>query len=290
MIPPLKVSLWQHSYIADPDALLHQVSLAMQDASKAGCQIFCLQELFHAPYFCREIKEAFFNYAITTESALVKEIGALAHRFNLYCIAPIFEKRAPGIFHNTALFINPEGSIQGLYRKVHLPMDPSFYEKYYFTPGDTGFPVFETPWGKIGVLICWDQWFPEAARILALQGVSMIFYPTAIGLLPGEEDQLKDFHNAWKIMQQSHAIANGIYIASVNRVGQEGDTQFWGRSFITDPWGRILAEAGGEESTGLSAALDPALIEQIRITWPFLRDRRPDCYEGLLQHFHNNPS
>ncbi|MGF1669229.1 MAG: carbon-nitrogen hydrolase [Balneolaceae bacterium] len=255
------------------------------DAVKEGAQIICLQELFNTTYFCREIDRKYFEWAETIPGPTITQFKKIALEHNVVLTVPIFEKQAPGIYYNSMVVIDADGSIAGTYRKMHIPDDPGFFEKYYFTPGDLGYKVFETKYGKIGTLICWDQWFPEAARITAMMGADILVYPTAIGTLPDETDTEKaEFLHAWQTIQKSHAIANGCFVAGINRVGIEGGTKFWGHSFVAGPFGKVIAEAGEKEQI-LMAECDFSEIEQQRQTWPFFRDRRIDSYKPIEKRF-----
>lgn len=274
------------SYCEDSpaDNLYRQMGL-IRDAAKKGAQVICLQELFNTKYFCVEYDEKYFDWAEPLEGDLTKSLQGLASELEVVIIAPFFEKRAKGVYHNTLIVIDTDGSLLGNYRKMHIPDDPGFYEKYYFTPGDedSGFKVFDTQFGKLGTLICWDQWYPEAARITALKGADILFYPTAIGTISTEgRKEKKEFHDAWETIQRSHAIANGCFIASVNRVGKEFGSKFWGGSFVAGPFGQILAKAGGKEEI-LITEIDLEDIEKQRKTWPFFRDRRIDLYKPILK-------
>lgn len=266
------------------DNLYRQMAL-IREAAQKGAQIICLQELFNTTYFCVEYNEELFNWAEPINGELTKSLCELAAELGVVIIAPFFEKRASGIYHNSLVVIDADGSLLGSYRKMHIPDDPGFYEKYYFTPGDeeTAFRVFDTAFGRIGTLICWDQWYPEAARITALRGAQIIFYPTAIGTLSTETNaEKKEFHDAWETIQRSHAIANGCFVASVNRVGKEKGTRFWGGSFVAGPFGQMLAKAGEKEEV-LIAEADFGTIEKQRQVWPFFRDRRIDVYQPILK-------
>ena len=255
----------------------------IREAASRGAQIICTQELYTSDYFCQTHDEAHFDLAVEIPGDLTTETGKLAAELGVVIVSSVFEKRAPGVYHNTATVHDADGTLLGIYRKMHIPEDPGFHEKFYFTPGDTGFKAFDTRFGRIGVLICWDQWFPEAARLTAMQGAEILFYPTAIGVLPDEPEALKrEFMDAWEIMHRSHAVANGCYVAAINRVGQEGEIRFWGDSFLSGPFGQILAQAGDQPEI-LIAECDLNLIEKQRRTWPFLRDRRIDAYDGLLK-------
>lgn len=255
----------------------------VKTAADNGAQIILLQELFTTPYFCQTVNDAFFDWAQTIPGPLTVRLSELAEELQVVIVAPFFERRAAGVYHNSLVVIDADGSLIGTYRKKHIPEDPGFHEKYYFTPGDDEYAVFETRYASIGAMICWDQWFPEAARIMALKGADLLVYPTAIGTLPDEDEQTeKKFHDAWQTIQRSHAIANGCYVASVNRVGQENDILFWGQSFVSGPFGQMLGEAGKEEEI-LHVEIDLAEIEKQRQIWPFFRDRRNDTYGPLLK-------
>lgn len=271
------------------------VSLA-DDAARKGARVVCLPELFRTPYFCQRENAALFDLAETIPGPATEALGAVAKKRGVAIIASLFEKRAPGLYHNTAAIIGEDGSIAGLYRKMHIPDDPGFYEKYYFTPGDLGFKTFTTSAGKLGVLICWDQWYPEAARLTALSGAQALFYPTAIGWHPHEKARYGAAQrDAWRTVQRGHAIANGVYVAAVNRVGLEKpDTEspgleFWGTSFVSDPFGAVMAEASTDKEETLVVEIDPARCEETRRNWPFLRDRRIDAYGGIVQRFNDAP-
>lgn len=281
----IKLSLIQNSCTADPAINQEKATVLSEKAAKEGAQIICLQELCNTLYFCREMKPEFFNLAQTIPGPLTDTLAKIAKKNNVVIIAPLFEKEAPGIYYNSLAVIDTDGSILGVYRKMHIPDDPGFYEKYYFTPGDGGYKVFNTKYGKIGTLICWDQWFPEAARITAMKGAELLVYPTAIATLPEEgDDDKRGFHDAWRTIQRSHAVANGCFVASINRVGNEGGSKFWGGSFVAGPFGQILAE-GDDSEMIISAELDFSLIETQRQTWPFFRDRRIDSYEPIMKRF-----
>ncbi|MEX2089908.1 MAG: carbon-nitrogen hydrolase, partial [Bacteroidota bacterium] len=252
----------------------------------------CLPELFRSQYFCQSENADLFNLAEPVPGPTTKALGEVAKKLRLVIVAPLFERRAPGIYHNSAAIIEADGTIAGLYRKMHIPDDPSYYEKFYFTPGDIGFKAFDTTVGRISTLICWDQWYPEGARLSALQGASILFYPTAIGWHPHEKERFgKAQREAWQTVQRGHAIANGIYVAAVNRIGYEqplpgaAGIEFWGSSFIADPQGVILAEASTDKEETLIADIDLTHLEEIRRNWPFLRDRRIDAYGDITQRF-----
>jgi N-carbamoylputrescine amidase len=263
----------------------------VREAARRGAQIVCLKELFNAPYFCKSQQAERFDLAESIPGETTEAMARLARELAVVLIVPIFERQAPGVYRNSAVVIDADGTVLGIYRKMHIPDDPLFYEKYYFTPGDTtGFKVWKTRYATIGVLICWDQWYPEAARITSLLGAEVLFYPTAIGWHPSEQAEWGEAQvDAWRTIQRSHAIANGVYVASPNRIGHEDEPgtdglTFFGRSFIADPFGRYVADAGGDEAI-LIATCDPALIETTRRNWPFLRDRRIDAYGPILERY-----
>jgi N-carbamoylputrescine amidase len=260
------------------------------EAAEHGARLICLPELFSSIYFCQQEDPGFFELAEPIPGYTTDFFSKLAKTVNSVLVVPLFEKSLAGLYYNSLVVINPDGSIVGKYRKMHIPDDPQFQEKYYFTPGDLGFQTFQTVVGKIGPMICWDQWFPEAARLCALGGAGVLIYPTAIGWLPGEKDgNGKVYLDSWKTVQRGHAIANGIYTAAVNRVGiesnQAGDSEieFWGHSFIADPSGQIIAEASGEEEEIIYGEIIPQLISETRQTWPFFRDRRIEAYNRLAE-------
>jgi N-carbamoylputrescine amidase len=256
------------------------------DAAQQGAQIVCLQELFHSQYPCQSEDHGRFEEAEPIPGPASQALSAAAARHGVVIIGSIFERRAAGVFHNTAVVLDADGSLAGLYRKMHIPDDPMYYEKFYFAPGDLGFRSFATRYGRVGVCVCWDQWFPEAARLTALAGAQIIFYPTAIGWLPNEKENFgAGQHAAWETMMRSHAIANGVFVAAPNRVGVEGQLEFWGASFVADPYGNVLARAAheAEETLVVECRLDQ--IEVARTHWPFLRDRRVDAYAGLLNRY-----
>ncbi|MYH28201.1 MAG: carbon-nitrogen hydrolase [Acidobacteria bacterium] len=267
----------------------------IRDATARGAQIVCLQELFATPYFCQREDAACFDLAEEIPGTLTTRYSRLARALGVVLIVPFFERRAAGLYHNSAVVIDASGDLLGLYRKVHVPDDPQFLEKYYFTPGDLGYRVFETRHARIGVLICWDQWYPEAARLTALQGAEAIFYPTAIGWLGAGEpggDGLAE-RDAWMTVQRGHAIANGVYVAVVNRVGTEtteaGALRFWGGSFVSDPGGRVIARADGETAGVVVARCSRRALEEQRRAWPFLRDRRIDTYASITRRYLDDP-
>lgn len=275
----------QQSCSEDSDRNISNTIAAIRRASREGAQIILLQELFNTTYFCREMDDRYFDWAQSIPGPITDELVSLAEELEIVIVAPFFERRAAGIYHNSLVVIDADGTLMGTYRKNHIPDDPGFYEKYYFTPGDDGYQVFDTKFAQIGPLICWDQWYPEAARIAALKGAELLVYPTAIGTLPDEnEAKGQEFLNAWQTIQKSHAIANGCYVASINRTGQEGDINFWGHSFVSGPFGQMLAEAGADQEV-LVTEIDLSKIEKQRQVWPFFRDRRIDTYKPILQRF-----
>ena len=286
----VRLGLLQHACGADPRANLRKTLRLVEAAAKQGAQIICTQELCRSQYFCQSEDHARFALAEPIPGPSTRAFQKLAKRHGVVIVASLFEKRASGLYHNTAAIIDADGALLGVYRKMHIPDDPLFYEKFYFTPGDTGFRAWQTAYGKIGVLICWDQWYPEAARLAALTGANILFYPTAIGWHPAEKAEFGAAqHDAWRTMQRSHAIANGIFVAAVNRIGFEGPPdrglEFWGASFVSDPFGRVLAEASHDKEEILVVECDPNLMEETRRGWPFLRDRRIDAYGGITSRF-----
>ena len=286
-----KIGLVQMRMAPDPAKNLSRAIVKIADAAKRGARVIGLPELFRSPYFCQTEDPALFELAESIPGPTTAACCKLARKLNVVIVAPVFERRARGLYHNSVAVIDADGRIAGVYRKMHIPDDPGYYEKYYFTPGDLGFRAFDTKYGRIGVLICWDQWFPEAARMVALQGANVLFYPTAIGWHPKEKKQLGTAQrDAWLTVQRGHAIANGIYVAAINRVGHErpagGDgIEFWGTSFLADPQGVMLAEASTNKEETIVRELDLKYIEHIRRTWPFLRDRRIDEYAGIMNRF-----
>jgi N-carbamoylputrescine amidase len=268
---------------------LERTIASVRLAVDRGAQIVCTQELFLAPYFCQSEAHANFDLAEAIPGPTTEQLGALAAELGIVIVASLFEKRAEGLYHNTAAIIDADGKFLGKYRKMHIPDDPQYHEKFYFTPGDLGFRTWQTRFARIGVLICWDQWYPEAARLTAMSGAEILFYPTAIGWLPPEKAEFgEQQRSAWETIQRSHAIANGCFVASVNRVGFEpgpaGGLEFWGSSFVADPYGRVLAKAGQDEEV-LVVPCDLSAVNTARTHWPFLRDRRIDAYQGITQRF-----
>jgi N-carbamoylputrescine amidase len=287
---PFRVGLVQMSCSTNPQENLEKALARIREAAGRGAQVVCLQELFRSQYFCREEKAELFDLAEPIPGPSTEAISKLAKELKVAVIASLFEKRAQGLYHNTAAILDADGSIEGLYRKMHIPDDPLFYEKFYFTPGDTGFLNFDTQFGRIGTLVCWDQWYPEGARLSSLQGASALFYPTAIGWHPHEKAQYGAAQlDAWRTIQRAHAIANGIYVCAVNRVGFEGTPEsgleFWGSSFIADPFGQVIAEASTDKEEILVAEIDPRRQDEVRRNWPFLRDRRIDAYGAITNRW-----
>jgi len=279
------VALIQISCSDDIEANLEKAFMRIRDASGRGAQIILLQELFAWPYFCREIDDRYFEWAESVPGPVTTRLEKLASELNVVIVASLFEKRAPGLYHNTAAVIDADGKYLGKYRKTHIPEDPGFHEKFYFTPGDLGYSVFATRYGRIGVLICWDQWYPEAARITAMMGADLLVYPTAIASLPEEAGKKsRQYLEAWQTIQKSHAVANGCYVASVNRTGTENQLSFWGRSFVSGPFGEVLAEAGDGEET-IICRIDSSTMDRHRTTWPFFRDRRIDTYDPITSRW-----
>jgi N-carbamoylputrescine amidase len=287
-----RVGLLQLAFKNDYDFNTKKTVEWVAKAAKQGAEVICLPELYRTPYFCQKEDVNLFELAETIPGPSSLAFQQAAKENNVAIIVPIFEKRAPGVYHNSALIIDVDGNQIGLYRKMHIPDDPAFYEKFYFAPGDLGFQAFNTKFGKIGTLICWDQWYPEGARLTALQGATVLFYPTAIGWHPYEKEQYgKAQRDSWITIQRSHAIANGVYVASVNRVGFEktvetqAGLEFWGSSFICDPQGVVIAEASTDKEEILITEVNLEHLEDIRRNWPFLRDRRIDAYNGIDKRF-----
>jgi N-carbamoylputrescine amidase len=282
-----RVGLIQMACSKDPAENLAKAEWRIREAAGRGAQIVCVEELFRSQYFCREENARLFDLAEPIPGPTTECLEALARELSVVIVGSVFERRAPGVYHNTALVIDADGSLAGFYRKMHIPDDPLYFEKYYFTPGDLGFRAFDTRYARVAPLVCWDQWYPEAARLASLSGAQVLFYPTAIGWHPAEKAQYgKAQHDAWRTIQRAHAIANGIYVAAVNRVGYEGPPEhgleFWGASFVADPFGQILAEAAHDAEETLVVECDPRRIEEVRRNWPFLRDRRIDAYGPIL--------
>lgn len=281
------VGLIQMTCSEDPSANLAKAVEKIREAASLGAQVVCLQELFKSQYFCWKEDADTFDLAEPIPGESTEAIRRVAKECGVAVVASLFERRAAGLYHNTAAVIDADGSLLGIYRKMHIPDDPLYYEKFYFTPGDLGFRHFDTKFGRIAVLVCWDQWYPEAARLASLSGASVLFYPTAIGWHPSEKAEFGEAQrDAWATVQRGHAIANGIYVAAVNRTGFEGPPtsglEFWGSSFVSDPFGRVLAEAPIDREHILLATIDPRQQEEVRRHWPFLRDRRIDAYAPIL--------
>ncbi len=287
-----KVGLVQMGMSARPEENVKKAVARVGEAARAGAQVVCLPELYRTPYFCQKEDAALFDLAESVPGPSTEALGRAAKEAGVTVVVPLFERRAPGLYHNSAVVLGPDGQALGLYRKMHIPDDPLFYEKFYFTPGDLGFRAFDTPAGKIGTLICWDQWYPEGARLTALQGAAVLFYPTAIGWHPAEKAQYGPAQrSAWQTIQRSHAIANGVYVAVVNRVGHEvppeggAGLEFWGTSFLADPFGVVVAEASTDKEEVLIGEVSLKHLEEVRRNWPFLRDRRIDAYAGIDRRF-----
>jgi len=292
-----RVALVQMSCSSDPDANLDKAGDRVREAARVGANVVCLPELFRTQYFCQREDHALFDLAEPIPGPSTERLSRIAKEEHVAVVASLFERRASGIYHNTAAVIDEDGSLAGKYRKMHIPDDPLYYEKFYFTPGDLGFRSFPMRSGNVGVLVCWDQWYPEGARLTALQGANVLFYPTAIGWHPAEKAAYGEAqYSAWQTMQRSHAIANGVYVAAINRVGHErGDVrgsrvegpglEFWGGSFLADPFGRVILQAPHDKEDILIGEIDLHLIEETRRNWPFLRDRRIDSYQPITERF-----
>jgi len=275
-----------------PDINLERAVTLIEQAAERGARIICLPELFRSRYFCQRQDPALFELAEPIPGPTTDRLAGAARKSSAVVIAPVFERRAPGLYHNSAVVIDADGSIAGIYRKMHIPDDPAYYEKYYFAPGDLGFRAFNTAVGRVGTLVCWDQWYPEGARLTALRGAILIFYPTAIGWHPHEKHEFGNSQlDAWRTIQRGHAIASGVYVAAVNRIGHEipvtgaPGIEFWGSSFVTDPFGVVIAEAPSDKEEIVIAEVDMERLEDVRRNWPFLRDRRIEAYQGLDKRF-----
>lgn len=282
------IGLVQMACSTDTEENLRNAIRGVREAASKGAGIVCLPELFRSQYFCREENAELFDLAEPIPGPSTEALSAVARELKVAIIASIFEKRAQGLYHNTAAVLDADGSLTGVYRKMHIPDDPLYYEKFYFTPGDLGFQNFNTRYSRIGVLVCWDQWYPEGARITSLQGANVLFYPTAIGWHPSEKAEYGAAQlDAWRTIQRAHAIANGVFVAAVNRTGFEGPAdkgiEFWGNSFVADPFGRVIAEASKDREEVLVVECDPKQMDEVRRNWPFLRDRRIDAY-GPIAH------
>ncbi len=293
MTKKFTIGLLQMRSTANPEENISRAIEKIREASARGAQIICMDELFRGEYFCRTEDADLFNLAEPVPGPATDALAKIAKELKIVLVVSLFERRAAGIYHNTCAVLDADGSLLGKYRKMHIPDDPLYYEKFYFTPGDLGFPNFDTAYGRIGVQICWDQWYPEGSRLTALQGAQVIFYPTSIGWHPHEKAQFGAAQlDAWRTIQRSHAIANGVYVAVVNRVGYEGKPdkgdaglEFWGNSFVADPFGRILSEASSDKEEILVVECDPKESEETRRNWPFLRDRRIDAYQPILNRW-----
>jgi N-carbamoylputrescine amidase len=290
MAEKFKAGLIQMKCSLDPGENFAKAEKRIKEAAERGAQIICLQELFRSQYFCREENPDLFDLAEPIPGPSSEALGKLAKKLGVVIVGSLFERRTAGVYHNTAIVIDADGTLLGKYRKMHIPDDPLYYEKFYFTPGDLGFPNFDTKFGRIAVLVCWDQWYPEGARLASLGGASIIFYPTAIGWHPSEKSEHGASQlDAWRTIQRSHAIANGIFVAAVNRTGYEGTKEsgleFWGSSFVADPFGQIIAEASTNKEEILVVECDPRRMDDVRRNWPFLRDRRIDAYSPILKRW-----
>lgn len=287
---PFVLGLVQMRCSTDPEENLSRACGFLRQAAEKGANVACLPELFRTQYFCQTEDHAHFDLAEPVPGPSTDALSKVARETGMTVVGSVFERRAAGLYHNTAVVLDADGRLAGLYRKMHIPDDPLYYEKFYFTPGDLGFRAFPTRHATVGTLVCWDQWYPEAARLTALKGAEVLFYPTAIGWHPSEKAEFGEAQaDAWHTMQRAHAIANGIYVAAVNRIGHEGPPdggiEFWGGSFVADPFGRVLARAGADSEEVLTVPCDPSLAETTRRHWPFLRDRRIDAYGPITQRF-----
>jgi N-carbamoylputrescine amidase len=285
----VKVGLVQTTCTADKQQNLQKAIEKVREAAKGGAQIVCLQELFTSLYFCDEENYDNFQLAETIPGPSTDELSKVAAELGVVIIASLFEKRAQGVYHNTTAVLDADGAYLGKYRKMHIPDDPGFYEKFYFTPGDLGYKVFKTKFATVGVLICWDQWYPEAARITALMGAEILFYPTAIGWASTQDvDTNTEQYNAWQTIQRSHAIANGVHVVSVNRVGEEVGLKFWGGSFVSNPFGNVIFQGDHHDEQVTTVELDLDKTDHYRTHWPFLRDRRIDSYQPITKRLIDN--
>lgn len=282
----ISVGLVQMSCTSDKEKNLEKAIQKIRETAAGGAQIICLQELFTSLYFCDEENHENFTLAESIPGPCTNRLGELAKELQVVLIASLFERRAPGIYHNTTAVLDADGVYLGKYRKMHIPDDPGFYEKFYFTPGDLGYQVFKTRYATIGVLICWDQWYPEAARITALMGAEILFYPTAIGWATSQDQATNiEQYNAWQTIQRSHAVANGVHVVSVNRVGHEAGINFWGGSFISNPFGTVIHQAAHQNEEIVVQEIDLSLTDHYRTHWPFLRDRRIDSYQPITERY-----
>lgn len=286
-----KLALIQLEASESKQVNIDRVEEKIREAATEGAEIICTQELFTTLYFCRTQDPDHFDLAEEIPGTLTATHQALAKELGIVIVAAGFEKRATGLYHNSAWVIDADGSLLGVYRKMHIPQDPGFEEKFYFAPGDTGFQAWNTKFGKIAVMICWDQWYPEAARLAALQGAEILIYPTAIGWLPEEKEELGESqHCAWETVQKGHAVANSCYVAAINRIGTEGQTEFWGQSFVSNYFGELIAKAPVHQEAILYAECDLQKLEEHRRWWPFFRDRRVDAYTGITERFIDTPT
>jgi len=282
----IQIGLIQMTCDVDPGRNLEKAASRIEEAAKRGAQVVCLQELYRSQYLCQSEDNALFDLAETIPGPSTETLGRIAKAHKVVIIAPIFERRAPGVYHNSAVLLDETGRVAGHYRKMHIPDDPGYYEKFYFTPGDLDFIAHSTKRASLGVLICWDQWFPEAARLTAMAGAQILFYPTAIGWTPDMAGDVRErLYQGWETIQRSHAIANGVFVAAANRVGTEGEIEFWGGSFVCDPFGQVLLRASHAQEETLVVDCDLNLIEDTRRNWPFLRDRRIDAYQDLTRRY-----
>jgi N-carbamoylputrescine amidase len=287
-----QVGLVQMQMSADADDNLKRAVEGCAEAARQGATVICLPELFRSQYFCQREDADLFDLAESIPGPSTAALGKVAREAQVTIVASLFERRAAGLYHNTVAILDPQGEVKGIYRKMHIPDDPAYYEKFYFTPGDLGFKAFDTEAGRIGALICWDQWYPEGARLTTMKGANVLFYPTAIGWHPHEKDEYgAQQRDAWRTVQRGHAISNGVYVAAVNRVGHErwkadvAGIEFWGTSFLCDPFGVVIAEASTDKEEILLGEVDIKRIEDVRRNWPFLRDRRIDAYAGIDRRF-----
>ena len=287
----VRIALVQMVCQEDPSLNLRRALELIEEAAGRGAQVVCLPELFRNRYFCQTEDHAHFALAESVPGPTTEVLGEVAARLGVVVVGSVFERRTAGLYHNTACVLDADGELVGIYRKAHIPDDPLYYEKFYFTPGDTGFRCFPTRFGRIGVLVCWDQWFPEAARLTALAGAELILYPTAIGWHPAEKvAEGKAQHAAWQTIQRSHAIANGCYVAAINRVGHESPDggeglEFWGQSFACNPSGELITQGSVDQNETVLVEIDRAQVNEARTHWPFLRDRRIDAYDGINRRF-----
>jgi N-carbamoylputrescine amidase len=291
------IGIVQMSCTSEPEENMDRAIAHVREAAKQGAELVCLPELFQTQYFCQREDPELFALAEAIPGPAANRLGEVTRELKITLVASLFERRAPGLYHNTAAILDRDGVLLGIYRKMHIPDDPLYYEKFYFTPGDLGFKAFDADFGRFGTMVCWDQWYPEGARLTAAQGANVLFYPTAIGWHPDEKEEYGEAqYDAWRTIQRSHSIANGVYVAAVNRVGFETGNirgnqapgkglEFWGGSFISDPFGRVIAEAPHDEEAVLLAEVDMHLIEDVRRNWPFWRDRRIDAYSPITQRF-----